>query len=580
MVDEFNMLGENLDSEVFSEEQKESSLNKIKPYIGTILKILIVILIVFGLYYYFYMRYVNVSFEIINLEKGQNYKESSTITLDLDGKISEIDTDEITKILPGDYIISVNDPNLSNLYLKDELLSITKEDDDSTFTIILYPEWSKNLSEFKLINKSDTIYTNQKVTLTASIKNSGKNQKIKIIGTNDLNDIQEYIDLKPGDNNFELSFVNKRKNKEKVSGTLKIESADFISLNYSATTKTSPNLKIIGNANYTAYAGQTLNMKFELDNGLNVDNITDLELSIDNATLDSDIIKSWISNAPEKIDVNAKQKKSIDLNFNIPLQNKDKVSFNLNFKNSFATATKLITITINDPQIELPKEIDFDTLTAGNTSTKTILIDNKTNYELNLIADTTYDIPTTSNTNTLEQIYSIISIELPEKLIIGKNEIPFSFIIPPTFLSDNIKGKVKIKSELKDFEIPFSIIIQGIEISFTTTLSPQYTFDYDSTNFSIEKQESIKINNTGNVDLNVYAVNITGDSDCTSRLQIKPIISPSTLTKSNPLEVILTMKKSAKPLNPITKVCSFDITYLDPKTNTQTTKTNQFTLNA
>ena len=571
-------LGMNLDAEVFGEEnQKTSAFDKIKPHIGTIIKIIILLGILFLSYYFFFMRYTYVTFEVQNLSKGLNGNmETTTITLEKEGKQNNYNTGESIKILPGDYTVSINDPELNNLFLANDKLSITKDDEGTTKTIILYPDWTSKLKAARIEGPS-TIYEGQKVDLKFTINNTGKPINITLKGDGDFNNVIEDWDLGTGTKTKIISYINKRKadKAQKTLGSLYIEkTGDKFKKSFSAKIKKAPQIKLNTPASYSVKAGQDLKIIFELNNPTNTP-VDSLQLELSNANIDSDILKSWIQTQSKDINLGL-GKTSTYITLRIPLnQSGNDITFDAIFKNSYVNVKKSVTLKIAQADIIIPKNLDFGLVTAGTgIKQKTILIENNTEFSITLKKD--FDPATNVNItspadpqNKVSDLLQIFSVDIPDKIEPkAKVEIPITLIIPPNFESDALKGTITINTggsedSKNDFVIPFTLNIVGISLKLELqSLQSEYKFTFDEVSQQSEKKLfPLTLKNSGNVDLNIMDIKINNCSDFGDKEQITV---PLTIKKGESQGFFLVLKKIYKTNLTEPKSCSFDISYQDP----------------
>lgn len=578
-------LGQDLDAEVFNEDetQKISVGQKIKPYLGTIIKVIILLAIIGVLYYFFFYRYTTVNFTVFNYETNSN--ETTTILLMKDGKTITIDTDTDIKLLSGDYSVSI-EGELSKKYLKTKIVSIDKSMQNSSINIDLYPEWVTNISEFKISGPA-TVYTNQDVTLDVSLKNKGNPLTITLLGNNDLNsilDTDKTQEIKQGENKFQIHFKVLKKQNEKINGSIYIDLAKNLSQTktneFSATVKTAPKIKITNSKTvFETSAGQELKITFDLSN-TSQEEINNLNFSINPSTanMDLDILKSYITQSPKDINIAKNNNTSADLILAIPIQTyfegKKEIIFDAIFSNSYTSATKKITINYTAPNIIIPKLTDFGNITAGSNSEKIVTIENTTKYSI-AVKESKLNI-TSQTLNLEDSISRQISFDVPEKLEPGKTDIKIIAIIPPLFVTDEFTAELQLSTDIGDLKIPLKFEITGINVKLEPKLNQRYTFVFTGTEGmeqSEKKSYDISIKNAGNVDLNNININIGNCSDLVS----VSLATNITINKNEtiPLFLILAGNKPKTSL-PEEKICSFDLSYIDPRTDTMKIDTTQF----
>jgi len=569
-------LGQNLDAEVFNNEEQKSGLgNKLKPYTGIIVKIFILLVILAVAYYFFFFRYATVSFTVFNYETNSN--EATTLSLTKDNKIYSIDTDTDIKLLPGDYSVEILG-ELSKQYLKTK--SITVDKDSGQIQIDIYPDWIINISEFKLSGPS-TVYTNQNVSLDVSLKNNGKPITATFKGTGDLN-IDDTQELKQGDNKFTLHFTVTKKANEKVTGAVYLDKTKGLSQtktkDYNAIVKPAPKIKINNSKTiFETSAGQELKITFDLSNS-SQEAITGLNLNFDSITTDKDIFMSYITNLPKDINIGPAGNTSVDLVLNIPLQSyfegKKEITFNAIFANSFTNVSKKITINYSAPNISIPKLIDFEKVTAGSNSEKTLTIENTTKYSIK-ITESKINI-TSQVLNPEDYIIKQISFDVPETLEPGKTDIKVLAIIPPVFVSDTFNAELQLTTDIGDYKIPLKFQILGIDVKLAPSIQTQYNISFDEFGKSKPETKPINIKNSGNTDLNIMSISIS--NNCNSFIQ-PSMTGPLTITKGDTLNLFFSIK-SGQPQTQLSepKICNFDITYTDPRTEAYQTNTTQFTI--
>lgn len=584
MPDDFSFdnvddLGGNLDSDMFAEQKpKVNIMAKIKPHIGTIVKILVLILILFAAYYFFFLRYVTVSFDVVNYAIPGGSPETTTITL-TNGKSINVDTGDNIRLLPGSYDVSINDPNLDNYYLYTKSITIDKSDDKSTKTIELYPSWFQNIDSIKIVKNSipKLIYKNQDVSFQANIKYSGKGDSIDLIIELDENQVAEKsVDLKTGENIVDLSFKNYVDKQDKnVHVKVIIDKTNNIySTSFEVPVKKPPKFTINTKDSYEVHAGNNLKMVFELNNSTKY-KIPNINFSIISANQDPAIIKSWIQKIPKNLTISPGIN-TVNVDFNIPLLKdpKDK-TITVDFSNSFLSVTKDITIKILPANIELPKSLDLGQMTAGTTITKNIVITNNTNYPLEIDSNANIDITKSSSTNSLPQLQNMFIIDLPEELQIGDTSIPIIVVLNPNLQSDNVKGNITIKTTNGlDLTIPFSINITGIEDKLDIGLQDSYTFKFNDKGQLESKNHpiAITIKNTGNIDLNIVDISLDQKCKILANLNTKEMIGNPFILKtlSDPLKIYLIPIATSNLFKSTSSyICLLKVTYTDPHNKSQ-----------
>jgi len=569
----------NLDNEMYK-EQEPSFSDKIKPYKGTIFKIIILLIILGTLYYFFFFRYTNVSFEVYNYDT--NTYEITTLSLEKEGKTINIDTDEFTKLIPGEYLINFSG-EISKMYNDTPVLEITKEDNDSTITIYLYPEWTKYISNFNIIEPPKEIYQNQEVSLKVSLNNSGKPIYVTLKGTNALSSINYPVELKTGENTFNLSFINTNKQKEDTKGRIYIDKAKDIKYTneFNATTKKSPTFKINSKTAFETSSGKELKISFELINS-STEDIQNLNLKLDNANMDVDILNSWVKELPKDINLGPKLNTVVDLILEIPLleyfEGKKTVTFNAIFENSYANATKGITINYTSPEIEVPTKNDFGTIIAGNNITKELEIENSTIYPITINES---KITITSLTKNLEsEIYKTITPEDIDSIAPGTNKIPVFINIPYDFVTDKIEGYITLITDLGNIEIPFTLNVSGIDVKLELqNLQSSYNFDFEN-DFSVRQNKELVLKNSGNADINVSLISM---KNCNTEIGISQLNYPFRINKGESQKFYLILKENL-PKNSSNfsqpQICYLKIDYIDPRIGTLTSKEDSFQITA
>ncbi len=576
-------LGEDLNNNLFENDNTLTSnetSSSIKNIIKPIIIIVILLVILYFAYFFFFGRYAEVTFSVLAIGKS----ETTTITLMQDGKVygDPFNTDELVKVLPGDYEISINDPSLSGLYFPSINKFITIAKEDTSVEIELFPEWSGKLREFKLLNAPTNMFEGQIIDLSLSIISDNKAPKsLTIEGTGDLNGISEFWTVKPGPNTTIIKFQNTKKYSSgaKVSGTLKIKDApDSQKVSLSADIRKKPTLTISGNTSYDVSAGQDLTITLDLTNQSKTDKIENLNLEITNSLIDPNTIESWIKTKSQDINVIAKT--SAQLTMTIPLATQEKdLSFDLVFKNSYLEVSKKINLNIKPPAIELPKTTDFGTIVSGESAkTKNIVFDNKTGFQIK-INNATVDIITPSPNNSIDALLQTVILEAPE--FVEKNtkaNIPVSIIIPSIFETDTIKGTITFETDAGNFSTEFTMTIKGIELKLDFDNFPtNYSFQYDPiTNFTKQEPKTFSLTNNSNIDLNIWDMAIT---KCTSYVELTTKIAPPlTLVKKESKEFVLTYKGNMPEIT-TPMDCSLDVQYLDPRTGINALASKIFIIN-
>jgi hypothetical protein len=578
-------LENNVDNEMFQDEtQKVNIMEKIKPYFGTIFKVIILIAILAVAYYFFFYRYTTVSFEVYNYDTGLS--EQTTISLANGSKTIDADTDKEYKLLAGTYSIGLQG-ELSKLYLKTKIVNIDKSLDGQSIRINVYPSWVNDISDFKLSGPK-TVYTNQNVPLDVSLNYSGEPMSVKFLGSGDLNGLQETTELKKGENKFTLSYKNIKKQNDKVKGTIYIEKAESLSQTktneFNSVVKKAPIIKITTPKSiYETSAGQELRITFDISND-SQETIDGLKLTFDGLNMDSDIFNGYINQLPQDINIGPKSSASSELILTIPLQEefegKKNITFNAIFTNSYATASKKITINYTSPNITIPKITDFGNMVAGSHSEKVVSLENATKYSIKIQES---KIVVTGQTLNLEEaIYQNISFDVPATLEPGKTDIQITTVIPYTFVTDKFTAELQLTTDIGILKIPLSFAITGIDVKLEMLgLQPEYTFTFDTLG-SIRTPKEVSLKNSGNIDLNIMNIYIR---ECTTEILISQVVlTPYTLLKTTSQQFYIVLKEHLSKDGPSfaqgPKICSLVTEYIDPKTKAQLQKVDSFTIKA
>ncbi len=580
MVDDFNTNSDsnaNLDSDMFGEEQKPKLdiLAAIKPYTGIIIKVLILLVILGAAYWFFFMRYATVSFDVI----ANGASVTTTIKLENSGKSMPVDTLTDTKLLPGDYTVSFDDPDLSNYYLQNNTVSVSKDNEGTPITIKLYPTWSKDIvkSEFKITKRPANVYTGQSVQLEINITNKGKPIGVTLRGDGDAN-ISQDVDLKTGTNKVIVDFDNVKKTGENLKETFYLDGAkDILKISdFNAIIKKAPSVKLNSKTIYQTGVGNTLRITFELVNS-SQDKIEGLDFNIVSASRDPEVIAGWIVNTPTDVNIIPNGSTSVDVDFNIPLKKVDgdmeKINLTFGFSNSYINLTKNVELDLLPIEFVVPKKIDLEPMTAGTTKTEKITIENKTDYSI--------DLKDSSINSSNPKLASpdVMSLDLPSTIPPGKLDISLNIAIPPTFESDKTDGTIVISTDFGDYSIPFTLNITGINLKIELpTLQPTYTFTFDQ-DTAPSKQGNLMentIKNSGNIDVNIVSLQIS--PNCTKFITIAPF-NPLTLKIGDQEKFYISLNPIQKSLLNTPILCSLNITYQDPTTQTiQVLTNNTFTI--
>jgi len=580
-------LSANIDSEVFSEDElpKKSIGEIIKPYTGIAIKIIILLVILAFAYWFFFMRYANVTFKVVNYSKGDS-PILTTINLEQNGSVEKYNTsDESTtnsvRILPGTYTISIDDSDVGDFYLPNDTLEITKDDDGSSITIFLYPEWAKDIGGFKIEKLPNSIYSNQEVTFKLGLNNSGKMQNIVIKGTGDLNSVNQPIDIKPGKNILLVKFDNFKKPDENLKGSLYIQYAQdlFYTTNINMKVKKLPQVNLVPQkTSYDVNSGSEVTIVFDVDNK-SQETISDLNLKLSTANMDIDIINPWIKSISQDINVNPNEKIQIEVVFNVPIREepKDGEKINLKFtlENSFVNVSKDVELRVHQANIELPKSLDFSTVVAGTLLQKNITISNNTQSKIKITKDILIKITKTNSTNsnypTDADIYKSIIINPITELNPGANELNITLNILPIYSSENLEGTITLFTEAGELYIPFKFNIQSMDVKLEIQMQTQFKVYPDPNTQNLKTKEltdstSVTISNTGNIDLNINSITVGGD--CKDWPDVSPALTQLTLLPSKKsFSFFLKFTAISTSTLNSSKICILDVSYYDPKTS-------------
>lgn len=563
MDDEFNF---NIDEEFSG--PKKSTMPDLKKYIVPMIKIFILLAILFALIWFFFLRYTEISIIVKESDTGKTLNGG---VIYLNDKV--YDFGKPIKIIPGDYDIRLSELDARKYYLLKSELTIDKDSGD--LELKAYPLEFKKLTQFTATLPSE-IYENQLITLELNITNNNDSStNIIIRGSNDLNALKQTFTLNTGINNLKVEFSNPKKKGTNLVGEIYIEGAKEINqLKKSINLKVNPapvlkfkNLK----TNYTVNAGQILDLTLEIDNSSTIE-IKNLNLDFDNASIDKDILKSWVIEETKDLNIVAKGIGTAKISFLIPIDSTIKDEFfNITYKNSYAEVTpQKIVISIKNPEIITPKSIEFGKITAGqNLITKIITLENKTNFDVKIIG-AKVNITTSQPNNlisTLEALFDIEYSDIPKN---SSAEAIVNLIIPPTINGDNISGNIILITEYFEIKVPFKLEILELKIALDVLgINSKYTFTYPDGFTSKQTNNIVKLKNIGNIDLEIKSILISNTCPMLSTTIITPL--PLILKPNMEQEFTFTLKSISKQNLTEEKVCSIDVIYVNPATNYDST---------
>lgn len=562
MDDEFNF---SLDNDLDSNVQKKS-IPDLKKYIGPIIKIILLLGILLVLTWFFFLRYTEVSFSIV---ASDTLRPMSSGIVYLNDKTYNLN--EPIKLVPGEYDIRLSEIDEKKYFLVESYLEIVK--DDSEIELIAYPLEFKKLSGFNATLPTE-IYENQLIVIPITITNSNDSTiNISILGDNGLKTLNQDFTLNKGINNFNVAFQNTTAKGSNLSGTIYVENAKGLrDLSKSVNLKViaAPSLKYKNfKSTYTATAGQDLEINLEIDNPSNV-NITNLNLDFDNASLNTDLLKSWVTTSTKDLNIIPKGIGTAKIILRIPIDTtiKDEY-FDIIYKNSYSEVRQKLTISIKEPEIITPKLIEFGKVTAGqNLIQKDISLENKTNYPINII-DFKVDITTSQPKNSILNLQSMFSADVNTSIEAKSNSsILVNLVIPPTYISDNITGNMILKTDYFEIKVPFKLEILELNIKLDVDgLSNSYKFAYTQNNNTMSESKSYILNlqNSGNIDLEINAISIS--PECSSMLSTSIFVNyPFVLKSGSEQEFTLTLKPISNTQLQGEKTCTINVSYKNPIT--------------
>jgi hypothetical protein len=562
MDDEFNFA---LEDDFGSNVQKKNNLN-LKKYVGPIIKIIILLGILLFLAWFFFLRYTEVSFSVITSDTS---RPISSGIIYLNDKTYNLD--EQIRLIPGEYDLRLSEIDEKKYFLIDDYIEITKE--DSEIELIAYPLEFKKLSGFTATLPTE-IYENQLLIIPITITNSNDSTtNITILGDNGFKSLNQDFTLNKGTNNFNVTFQNTTAKGSTLSGSIYVENAKGLrDLTKSISLKViaAPSLKYKNfKSSYTATAGQDLEINLEIDNP-SIVNITNLNLDFDNASLDTDLLKSWVTDSTKDLNIIPKGIGSAKVILRIPLDTtvKDEY-FDIIYKNSYSEVRQKLTISIKEPEIITPKLLDFGKITAGqNLIQKDISLENKTNYPIN-ITDFAINITTSQPKNPILNLEGMFSADVNTSIAANSaSNIMLNLIIPPTYVSDNITGNIVLKTDYFEIKVPFKLEILELNIKLDVEgLSNSYKFAYTQNNNTMSESKSYILNlqNNGNIDLEINSIAIS--PECGSMLSTSIFVNyPFILKPTLKQEFTLTLKPISNALLQGEKTCTINVNYKNPIT--------------
>lgn len=578
MIDDFNKgIGSddfNLNEED-NDEPKINLMDQIKPYVGPIIKIIIVIVIAFLVYYFVWGNKVNVT--IYAYKDGKIYDTSVNI---LKGEKLILTTNVETpiKLVKGnEYTVKIDPP--SNYFQPTTSETLIVEEDDLEHRIDLLPLWAAGI---KTIDAEipEVIYKGQLLEFDVTVDYTGTGASVNITGTNDFNDLSMPITLKNGKAKYTINFYIPRtiqSGKTTFSGKICIENSLKCTVKViQAAIKDQPSITLQPkpSTNITVSAGSTFTLNILVNNKKNkITDIKDLNVSLESVLgLPTDMTAETFidminimppQNIPKDTDGTIVIRGSIPLNFA-----EKQISFFVRVKNSFLDLrTDQITLNISKPNLEITKSVDFEQTLAGETKTQMITITNNTDFELTNVNITFDNHSVTQNTpndfRTWITTDETTSFSIPSK---GTKQIKVIFTPSRKAVTDEFTLNAKINTDSGEFIIPIKGKIKGINVNM------EITFPNENIQLSKNNQTgqitpyngTIKITNKSDTKITLAKIEIT-DAQCINTFGIKlsPLISFE-IDPSAYKEVALTVAPAGYNPAMLDKSCYFIVSYFDP----------------